>query len=118
MNTSVAQLRLHRAVPLSPSAPASERLVRRRVGLAWGLLVLNALTFYGSAIHIPHAVGRVITQAALPAALIVALTVNRKVVIRPNVFLSLVSLLIVEATITILQPQHLEQTLLRNSRQA
>jgi len=73
----------------------------------WGLLVLNALTYYGSALHIPHAAGRVITQAALPAALIVALSVNRRVVVRPNVFLCLVSLLVVEAIITCLQPEHL-----------
>jgi hypothetical protein len=92
---------------LPTSAPANERLIRRRVGIVWGLLVLNALTYYGSAVHIPHSVGRVITQAALPAALIVALTVNRRVIVRPNVFLSLVSLLVIEAIITSLQPQHL-----------
>jgi O-antigen ligase len=38
--------------------------------------------------------------------LIVALTVNRRAVIRPNVFLGLVSLLVLEAFITTLQPQH------------
>jgi hypothetical protein len=86
---------------------ASERLVLRRVGLVWGLLVLNALTYYGSALHIPHAAGKVITQAALPAAIIVALTINRRVVVRPNVFLSLVSLFVIEAIITSLQPEHL-----------
>jgi O-Antigen ligase len=107
MNSSVAQLRPRSAVPLPTSAPASERLVRRRVGTVWGLLVLNALTYYGSAVHIPHGVGKSITQAALPVALIVALTVNRRVIVRPNVFLSLVSLLVIEAIITSLQPQHL-----------
>ena len=50
--------------------------------------------------------GKAVTQGALPAALIIALTVNRKVVVRPNVFLSLMSLLVVEAIITTLQPQH------------
>jgi hypothetical protein len=81
-------------------------LVRRRVGIGWALLVLNALTYYGSALHMPHKVGQAITQAALPAALIVALTVNRRVIVRPNVFLCLVSLLVIEAIITSLQPQH------------
>jgi hypothetical protein len=69
-------------------------------------LVLNALTYYGSALHIPSAVGKGTAQVALPAALIVALSVNRRVVIRPNVFLCLVSLLALEAIIPSLQPQH------------
>src|SRR5215475_6146872 len=107
MNSSVAELRPRERVLVPTSAQASGRSVRRRVGLVWGLLVLNALTYYGSALHIPHAAGRVITQAALPAALIVALSVNRRVVVRPNVFLCLVSLLVVEAIITCLQPEHL-----------
>ena len=84
MNSSVAELRPRERVLVPTSAQASGRSVRRRVGLVWGLLVLNALTYYGSALHIPHAAGRVITQAALPAALIVALSVNRRVVVRPN----------------------------------
>ena len=83
-----------------------ERSVRRRVGLAWGLLVLNALTYYGSVVHIPSTVGKLITQGALPVALLVALTVNRRVIVRPNVFLCLVSLLVIEALVTTLQPQY------------
>ena len=39
-------------------------------------------------------------------ALLVALTVNRRVIVRPNVFLCLVSLLVIEAIVTSLQPQH------------
>jgi len=112
MNSSVAQLRprrgvprLGRGVPLPPLAPASELSVRRRIGIVWGLLVLNAMTFYGS-VYIPSKVGQLVTQGALPAALIIALTVNRKVVVRPNVFLTMMSLLVVEAIITTLQPQH------------
>jgi hypothetical protein len=107
MNSSVAQLRPRRVAPLPTSGPASERLVRHRVGIVWGLLVLNALTYYGSALHIPHSVGKAITASALPAALIVALTVNRRLIIRPNVFLFLLSLLVVETIITSLQPQHI-----------
>ncbi|HEX9547790.1 MAG TPA: hypothetical protein VF942_10655, partial [Acidimicrobiales bacterium] len=56
--------------------------------------------------HVPSALGKGLTQGALPAALIVALTVNRRVIVRPNVFLCLVSLLVIEAIITSLQPQH------------
>jgi hypothetical protein len=94
-----------KAAPLGP-AQARERSVRRRVAIAWGLLVLNALTYYGSMLHIPSAVGKLITQGALPVALLLALTVNRKVVVRPNIFLCLVSLLVLEAFVTTLQPQH------------
>ena len=106
MNSPVAELRPRRLISLPVPAHASQRSVRRRVGLAWGLLVLNALTYYGSVLHIPGAVGKGITQGALPVALIVALTLNRRVIVRPNVFLCLVSLLVIEALITSLQPQH------------
>jgi hypothetical protein len=112
MNSPVVQLRPRRGAPrpgwgdpLLLSAPASERSVRRRIGLVWGLVVLNAMTYYGS-VFLPSAVGKGITQGALPAALIIALSVNRKFVIRPNLFLSLITLLVVEAVVTTLQPQH------------
>jgi hypothetical protein len=88
-------------------AEARERSIRRRVGLVWGLLVLNVLTYFGSLIPVPHAAGKAITQVALPAALLVALTVNRRVIVRPNVFLCLVGLLVIEAILTSLQPQYL-----------
>ena len=94
MNSPVAELRPRRLISLPVPAHASQRSVRRRVGLAWGLLVLNALTYYGSVLHIPGAMGKGITQGALPVALIVALTLNRRVIVRPNVFLCLVSLLV------------------------
>ena len=99
----------YRGVPAIPHVPALDGVVRRRVTVAWALLVLNALTFYPgvSALHIPSSVGKVITQGALPAAIIVALSVNRRVVIRPNVLLCLLCLLVLDATITSLQPQHL-----------
>ena len=80
--------------------------MRRRVGLAWGLLVLNTIVYTGSVLHIPSVVGKGITQAALPAALLVALTVNRRVIIRPNVFLCLLVLLAAEAIVTSMQPQY------------
>jgi len=87
-------------------AEARERSIRRRVGITWGLLLLNALTYSGSVLHIPSALGKGATQAALPLALIMALTVNRRIIVRPNVLLCLVSLLVIEALITSLQPQH------------
>jgi len=107
MSSSAIAFRVRRnAAPLGP-AQARERSVRRRVAITWGLLVLNALTYYGSILKIPSAGGKLITQGALPVALLLALTVNRRVIVRPNVFLCLTSLLVLEAVVTTLQPQHL-----------
>jgi hypothetical protein len=97
---------------LLTQAQAGERLersVRVRVGVAWGLLYFNTLTFFPhtSFIPIPGTVGKAIAQAALPAALLVALTINPKVIVRPNVLLCLVSLLVVGAVLPMLQPQSL-----------
>jgi hypothetical protein len=106
MSSSIAFGFRRRAVPLT-SAEASERSIKRRVGLAWGLIVLNVLTYEGSLVHIPSLVGKLITQGALLAGLLVALSVNRRIIVRPNVFLCLVSLLAIEAMVTTLQPQAL-----------
>jgi hypothetical protein len=106
MSTTVTDVRPRRWAAVAGSQAARERTTRRRVGLAWGLLVLNAMTFYGSALHIPSAVGKLITQGALPLALIVALSANRRLIVRPNVFCCLVTLLVAEAFLTTLQPQH------------
>lgn len=107
-SVSVTTLRRHRrAVPLDP-AEARDRSARRRINAAWGLLFFNTLTFVpGGVLHIPSFAGKGLAQAALPLAILVALTVNPKVKVRPNVFLCLVSLLVVDTVITTLQPQHL-----------
>lgn len=107
MSSSAVATRPPRGTPLLAPAQQRERSVRRRVGIVWGLLVLNTLTFYGSLIPIPSTVGKIITQGALQVALLVVLTVNRRLFVRPNVFLCLVSLLVVGALITSLEPQHL-----------
>jgi hypothetical protein len=60
----------------------------------------------GSIVPVPTAAGKAIAQGALPAALLVALSVNRRVFVRPNVFLCLVSLLVVGTIVTSLQPQY------------
>ncbi len=86
-----------------------ERSVSRRVGIAWGLLLFNTLTFFPhtSFLPIPGIVGKAIAQASLPAALLVILTVNRKAIVRPNVFLCLVSLLVIGTILTVLAPYSL-----------
>jgi O-Antigen ligase len=102
VSTSVAALRPGRGVPL-PEAEARERSVRRRVGIVWGLLVLNVVGYTGALVHIPGAIGKGLTQGALPVAILVALTINRRVVVRPNLFLCLVLLLAAEAFVTVTQ---------------
>ena len=57
--------------------------------------------------HIQSVLGKGITQRSLQAALIVALSVNRKIIVRPNVFLCLASLLVAEAVLTAWQPHTL-----------
>jgi hypothetical protein len=106
MSSSIVASRARGRPAVLTAAEAHELWVRRRVRLAWGLLVLNVLTYQGSVLHIPSAAGKAIAQGALPAALLVALSVNRRVVVRPNVFLSLVSLLVAETIVTSLQPQY------------
>lgn len=83
--------------------------VRRRVNVAWGLLYFNTMTFMTgiSVVPLPSKVGKGIAQAALPLALLVLLTVNPRLKVRPNVFLCLVSLLVVDAVFTGLQVHHL-----------
>ncbi len=107
MTASVAALHLGRRARVLTPAEARERSVRRRVGLVWGLLVFNVLTYSGSLLHIPSMVGKAFTQGALPVALLVALTVNRRIVVRPSVFLCLVSLLAIEAILMILEVKSL-----------
>jgi hypothetical protein len=119
MSSSTVAVRPRLSTRLLVSAEADERRVERRVGLAWGLLFLNVLTFAPgiSAIPIPGSVGKLITQASLPAAIFVALTINRRVIVRPNAFLCLVSLLAIGAVITVLQAQYFRGTAYRTFRE-
>ena len=96
-----------------PTAKASDRSARRLVKATWFLLVLNVMTFYPKTwsgepliIPIPSALGKLVTQGALPVALLLALTVNRRKLIRPSMFLGLYSLLIVEVAFAALQARH------------
>lgn len=97
---------------LDPEA-AADRKIRRRVQLAWSLLALNTLTFYPRTwsgapllLPIPSSLGKIVTQGALPLALLAALSINRRIAIRPNVFLCLVGLLAVEALMNTVQAEH------------
>jgi len=104
------------AVPLRPRSRritlpvnvARERHIRSAILWAWGLLFLNVLTFFPhqSVFPIPSSVGKSITQGALQLAILLALSVNRKLLIRPNVMLSLMSLLTLGAVMSSLQSPH------------
>jgi len=109
MSSAAAAFRTRRVLPPEEVAQDLDRRVQRRVRIAWGLLLLNSLTFYPgiSFLPIPSFAGKILTQGALGAALLVTLSINRRLVIRPNIFLCLVSLLVIEALITSLDPEHL-----------
>jgi hypothetical protein len=106
MSLSATLMRSPAGVALD-SAEARDRSVRRRVSGAWCLLYVNTLVWEtGSIIKIPGFVGKGVTQGALPAAILVLLTINPKINIRPNVFLCLISLLAVDTIITAALPAH------------
>jgi O-antigen ligase len=90
-------------------AVARDRSVRRRIFAAWGLLYLNTMTFVAgySVLVIPSKVGKGLAQAALPLAIVLLLTVNPRLRIRPSLFLFLVSALAAETILTAVQIHHI-----------
>ena len=108
MASPATVLRPRRGIVPVTSPLTDERLFRRRVYLAWGLLFFNTLTFYTgySVIPIPSSVGKALAQGSLPFALICCLSLNRRIMLRPNVFLCLVTLIALGAFLTAMQPQH------------
>jgi hypothetical protein len=124
MSSSAVAFRSRPSAYAPADAQTRERWVRRRVSLAWSMLFLNVLTFSAGTwnglpllIPIPSVLGKMITQGALPLAFVLALTANRRLVIRPNVFLCLLSLLVVEALVSGVHPLgHFTGTLFRTCR--
>ena len=94
--------------------PPHERWIRRRVGIAWAMLTVNVLTYYSATwsgapliVPIPSPVGKIITQGAMPAALLLAITVNRRLLIYPSAYLCILSLLVIVALMVMLEAGHL-----------
>ena len=132
MTSSVVAYQPHRGMRLLRTSArllwpdeAHDRAVRRRVYLAWGLLFLNVVPFFKGTwnglpliVPIPSFIGKIITQGSLGAALLAVLSVNRRMLIRPSVFLSLLTLLVVEAVISGVNPAagHFISTLYRTCR--
>lgn len=101
-------LRLRTASPVLERASwsdATDRSVRRRLGWVWGLLFLNVLTFTKTpdVLPIPTTLGKIITQGALLGALAVALSLNRRMIVRSNGFLLLFTILAILSLIVSLR---------------
>jgi O-antigen ligase len=99
--------RYHRVVLVDPAA-ARERSIRRRVIAVWCLLYFNTLTYAPglSVIDFPSKIGKGVAQGSLQVAILLALTVNPKIKVRPNVFLCIVSLLLVDTVLTAAEVHH------------
>ncbi|HEX3966294.1 MAG TPA: O-antigen ligase family protein [Trebonia sp.] len=74
-------------------------------------MFLNVVPFYKGTwnqlpliIPIPSVIGKLMTQGALPLALLLVLSVNRRRLIRPNLFLTLLTLLVIAAIIAGVDP--------------
>jgi hypothetical protein len=105
MSLSFPAVRRHPgAVPLD-RWEARERSLRRRVCAVWALLLFNTMTYApGIAIlDLPSKVGKGLAQGSLPVAILVALTVNPKIKVRPNVLLCIEGLLLLDTLLTAIQ---------------
>jgi hypothetical protein len=94
-----------RALAARSTEEGRERSVRLRLGAAWGLLLLNVMGYDGLIVHVPSAFGKVLTQGALQLAVLLLLSLNPRIVVRPSVFLCLLTLLPLEATVAAIDPQ-------------
>jgi O-antigen ligase len=81
------------------AAGASAKVLLRSPRLVWAALFLNVLAFSGlkTVIPIPTSVGQMLTQGSLVLAFLLALMANPRGVIRPSIFLVLLTLLAVVA---------------------
>jgi hypothetical protein len=109
MNSVVAVRRDYPRPVLPDPVLAREQAIKRRLNIAWGLLYLNTMTYVAgfSAIGLPSKVGKGLAQGSLPLAIILLLTINPKLRIRPNLFLCLYCLLILDSVLTAVQVHHL-----------
>lgn len=120
--TTFSSVEALRARPFSRAkglvgADARDRWLQRRVWATWGLLTFNVLPFgSGSLIPIPATVGKIFPQLSLIVAVVLALTCNKKMAIRPSVFMVLVSLLALECVLTEFFAEYPTGTGFRTSR--
>lgn len=104
IDTAVARLHRSPGILRIDALAARERTIRRRVKAAYALLFFNTLTYLGAAIiPLPSKIGKGLPNGALVVALLLALSVNPKIRLRPNVFLCLVGLLVVDTILSATQ---------------
>ncbi len=84
-----------RAEELRPDDPLLNLWIQRRITVIWALLFFNGLPWMaiGTVVPIPQRVGQLLTMGALGAAGVLALSLNSRLLIRPNVVLILFTLL-------------------------
>jgi len=83
-------------------AGPNERSMRRRIGWVWGLLFFNVMTYTvgpSNLIPLPHQVGKALPELALGVALLLILTANKRLLVRPNILLILVTAMCLLAAI-------------------
>src|SRR6185437_12309353 len=100
-------------------AGPNERSMRRRIGWVWGLLFFNVMTYTvgpTNLIPLPHQVGKVLPELALGVALVLILTANKKLLIRPNILLILFTVMCLIAAIMSFRGYFGFNTLVRWSR--
>jgi len=109
MSLSVIALRRYPRALVRVSAEQAERSIERRVKAGYAFLFFNTLTFFAgySILDIPGKVGKGLAQAVLPVAILLLLSVNPKLKFRPNVYLSILSLLVLDSVVTALAVHHL-----------
>lgn len=108
MSTSAAGLLRYPGALRLDAAAAREISILRRVKAAWALLFFNTLTYSpGGLINFSSKVGKALPNGALPLAILLALSANPKLKLRPNVFLCLVGLLVADAILTATQQSSL-----------
>jgi hypothetical protein len=85
--------------------------------LAWAALYVNVLTFVGAGfLPIPQSIGQAITQGMLLVALVLALLANPGMVVRPNIFLTLLSAMAVLALMVSIHNEFLYGSMYRAVR--
>jgi hypothetical protein len=107
-----------RALPPITRTDFDDRKMQRRVAAAWALLLFNVMPYSSelSALPLPNSIGKVIGQASLPLALLLALSANKKLEFRPSVFLVLVTMLALETVLTAIGAQYVVGTAFRTFR--
>lgn len=108
MSITIAGLHRYPGALRLNALAARERSIRRRVKAGYALLFFNTMTYTGGAIiNLSSKIGKALPNGALPLAVLLLLTVNPKIKVRPNVFLCLVGLLVADTILTATQQSHI-----------